>query len=73
MKGEQVMNSLRKQLNTKLSEKVKAQTYFTGGRLSSIIETKDNTKKEHEQDIVYLMNCPKESCEDNYIVYSGEG
>ena len=61
------MNPLKKQLNTKLPEKVKAQTYITGGRLSSIFQAKDNTKKEHEQGIVYHMNCPKELCEGNYI------
>ena len=67
LKGEHFMNSLRGQLYTKLPEKSKAQTYFTCGRLSSLFQSKDNTKKEDEQDIVYHLNCSKESCEDNYI------
>ena len=52
-------------------KKVKIQTCYNGRRLSSLLQIKDNTRKEHEHDIVYHVNCPEESCEDNYIGESG--
>ena len=49
---------MRNQLNTKLPEKVKIQTCYTGRRLSSRIRIKGKTKKEHG---------PEELCGDSYI------
>ena len=62
---------MRKQLNTKLPEKVKIQTCYTGRRLSSLIRIKGKTKKEHEHDIVCDVYSPEESCDDSFIGDSG--
>lgn len=51
-------------MNTRLPGKVKIQTCYTGRR---ILSSKLKNKKERENDIVYHVNYPEESCEDSYI------
>lgn len=58
-------------MNTKLLENFNIKTCCTGRRLSSLLQIKDNTKKEHEHYTFYHVNCPEESYEDSYIGVSG--
>ena len=67
-KEEQVVNSMRKQLNVVLPRNVKMRTCCTGKRLrSSSFKTKYRTKFNHEHDLIYHVKCPEESYTDDYI------
>ena len=46
-------------------------TKLPGRRLNSRFQIKDNSKKEHEHNIVYHVNCCQESYENNGIGGSG--
>ena len=70
-KGEQMVNSMRKQLNVVLARNVKIRTCYTGKRLSSCFKTKDRKKYDHEHDLVYQVKCPEGLCNDDYICESG--
>ena len=58
-KEEQVVDSMRKQLNVVLRFK------------SSRFKTKDRIKFDHEDDLIYHVKCPEESCTDDSIGESG--
>ena len=65
---EQVVNSMRKWLNVVLSRNVEIRTCYTGKRLSSCCKAKERMKFDHEQDLIYHVKCPEDSCTDDYIV-----
>ena len=66
-KGINIVNSVKWYVSTILPENVKVETAFTGKRLSSCFETKDRTKFEHQQHIIYQVKCSAENCSDDYI------
>ena len=66
-KREQVIKSVRKPIKRLLPSNIKVQVSFTGSKLSSCFNIKDETKFEHRNDIIYLGTCPETTCNDNYI------
>ena len=50
-----------------LPENVKAQTAFTGKRLSSCFKTKDGITFEHQHNITYQVKCSAENCSHDYV------
>ena len=71
LKREYVLNTIRKKLSTALPKKVQNKAFYTGRRLRSLFQVKNNTKKEQENDIVDHINCPEESFKHSYISESG--
>ena len=63
--------SLKRNLKSLLSSTVKAKIGFTGKKLSTSFQIKDQTKFEHKHDIIYLGTCPQDNCSENYIGESG--
>ena len=61
------MKSLKKQIRKLLPENVKAQVTYTGTKLDTCFNLKDQTKFEHKNDFIYYGKCPVEECPDNYI------
>ena len=46
--------------------KVKACIAYSGTKLSSMFQLKDQTNKHHQHDVVYYRKCPKEQCTKDY-------
>ena len=51
-KGMHIVNSMKRYVNKILPENAKAQTAFTGKRLSSCFKTKDGKQFEHQHNII---------------------
>ena len=67
-KGETLVRSLNKTIKSTIgTEQVKTQMVFKSQRLSSMFNVKDKTKKEHENNVVYKIECPDENCSETYI------
>ena len=58
-------------LKSLLPSTVKANIGFTGKKLSTCFQIKDQTKFEHKYDIIYLATCPEDNFSENYIGESG--
>ena len=54
-------------LKKKLPNNVKPQITYTGRKLGSLFQTKDQTIFEHKHDVIYHEKCPAENCVDDYI------
>ena len=70
-KGLHLTKSLKRNLKSLLCSTVKANIGFTGKKLSTCFQIKNQTKFEHKHDIVYLRTCPEDNCSENYIGESG--
>ena len=63
-----MVRSLNKTIKAAIgTEQVKTQMVFKSQRLSSMFNVKDKTKKEHENNVVYKIECPDENCLETYI------
>ena len=65
-KGLHLTKSLKRNLKSLLPSTVKSNIDFTGKKLSTCFQIKDQTKLEHKHDIIYLATFP----EDNFSVIS---
>ena len=59
--------SLKRNLKSLLPSTVKAKIGFTGKKLSTSFQIKDQTKFEHKHDIIYIGTCPQDNFSENYI------
>ena len=53
-------------MNKILPDKHKATLVYTGTKLVSNFNIKDITKKERKHDLVYIVKCPEETCNETY-------
>ena len=65
------LKSLKRNLKILLPSAVKVDIGFTGKKLSTCFQIKDQTKFEHKHDIIYLATCPEDNCSENYIEENG--
>ena len=65
-KGEKISKSINKSSTRVLSCNVKTYTTYSGTKLSSKFPLKDETKKDHQHDVVYYAKCPEEQCTEDY-------
>ena len=70
-KGLHLTRSLKRNLKSLLPSTVKANIGFTGKKLSTCFQIKDQTKFEHKHDIIYWATCPEDNCSENYIGENG--
>ena len=70
-KGLHLTKSLKRNLKSLLTSTVKANIGFTGKKLSTCFQIKEQTKFEHKYDIIYFATCPEDNCSENYIEESG--
>ena len=66
-KGEHLIKSMKKRTSKLLPPEIKTQVAYTGKKLSTCFNVKDQSKFEHQHDVVYYTDCPNEKCRENYI------
>ena len=66
-KGDYLIKSVKRNLKKILPNNVKPQITYTGRKLGSLFETKDQTIFEHKHDVICHGKCPAENCVDDYI------
>ena len=66
-RGNSLVKSLQKRLHNLLPNHINTQVTYTGKKLSTCFNIKEQTKCEHQHDIVYYGKCPEVDCTDNYI------
>ena len=54
-----------------LPPEIKMQVVYTGKKLSTCFNVKDQSKFDHQHGMVYYTDCPNETCRENYIGESG--
>ena len=65
-KGKKILKSMNKFLTRVLPCNVKTCTTYSGIKLSSKFQKKDQTKKDHQHDVVCYAKCPEEQCTEGY-------
>ena len=66
-RGNTLVKSLQKRLHNLLPNHINTQVTYTGKKLSTCFNIKDQTTSEHQHGITYHGKCPKVDCIDNYI------
>ena len=61
---------MKRRISKFLPPEIKRQVVYTGKKLSTCFNVKDQIKFEDQHDAVYYADCPNEKCRENYI---GEG
>ena len=62
---------MKKRISKLLSREIKTQVAYTGKKLSTCFNVKDQNKFQHQHDVVYYADCPNQKCRENYIGESG--
>ena len=70
-KGEHLIKSMKRRIPKLLPPEIKTQVAYTGKKLSTCFNVKDQSKFEHQHDVIYYAECPNEKCRENYIGESG--
>ena len=70
-KGEHLIKSMKRRISKLLPPEIKTQVAYTGKKLSTCFNIKDQSKFEHQHDVVYHADCPNEKCRENHIGESG--
>ena len=65
-KGEKILKSMNKFSIRVLPSNVKKCTTYSGTKLSSKFQLKDQTKKDHQYNVVYYAKCPEEQYLKDY-------
>ena len=70
-KGEKILKSINKFSTRVLPRNVKTCTTCSGTKLSSKLQLKDQTKKDHQNDVVCYAKCLEEQCTEDYTGETG--
>ena len=70
-KGENILKSMTKLSTRVLPCNAKTCAAYSGTKLSSKSQLKDQTKKDHQHDLVYYERCPEEQCTEDYTGETG--
>ena len=68
-KGDHLIKSMKRRIS--LSPEFKTQVTYTGKKLGTSFNVEDQSKFEQQHDMVYYVDCPNETCRENYIGESG--
>ena len=52
---------------------IQSKVVFQGTKLSDKFNIKDQVKKEHQHNLVYIVNCPSQACTQTYIGETARG
>ena len=66
-KGSNTIKALQKDLDRILPNNVNAKIVYTATKLGNKIFIKDQTRFEHNHDVIYSAQCPSPQCNENYI------
>ena len=72
-KGTYLIKFMKRNLKKILPNNLKPQITYTGRKLGSLFQTKDQTIFEHKHDVIYHGKCPAENCVDDYIGKTARG
>ena len=61
------LKSLRNTLKSVIPGNNKCKIIYTGTKLASKFNVKDNIRKEHKHDLIYKAQCPDLNCDETYI------
>ena len=64
-KGEKILKLMSKFSTRVLPFNLKTCTTYSATKLSSKFQLKDQTKKDHQHDVVYYAKCPQEQCTED--------
>ena len=64
---ETTVPSLARTLHKIIGDKVETKVVFNSTKLFNSFYVKDKTLKEHENNVVYKLQCPQENCYKTYI------
>ena len=70
-KGENILKSMTKLSTRVLPCNTKTCAVYSGTKLSSKFQLKDQTKKDHQHDLVYYEKCPEEQGTEDYTGETG--
>ena len=62
---------MKRRISKLLLPESKTQGTYTGQKLSTCFNVKDQSKLDHQHDLVYYADCPNETCREIYIGESG--
>ena len=62
---------MERRISKLLPPEIKTQVAYTGKKLSTCFNVKDQSTFAHPHDVVYYADCPNEKCRENYIGESG--
>ena len=70
-KGYSIVKTMNNSLKRISPDNVKTRFTFTGQKLSTKLQINDKTKDQHKHDLVYYSNCPKPTCNEDYLGETG--
>ena len=62
---------MKRRISELLPPEIKTQVTYTGKILRTYFNVKDQSKFDHQHDVVYYSDCPNGTCRENYINYIG--
>ena len=70
-KGEHLIKFMKRIISKLLPPEIKTQLAYTGKKLSTCFNVKDQSNFDHQHDVVYYADCPNEAFRENCIGESG--
>ena len=70
-KGENLIISMKRRISKLMPREIKTPLAYTGTKLSTCFNVKNQRKFEQQHDVLYYADCPNEKCRENYISESG--
>ena len=76
--GSLLVKFVKRSITKPLPKETQLEFGFTGSKLSTHFQGKDNAEFEHNHDVVHVRTCPENNCSNNYILeriidqYGGE-
>ena len=70
-KGEHLIKSMKRRISKLSPPEFKTQVTYTGKKLGTSFNVNDQSKFDHQHDVVYYVDCPNETCRENNIGESG--
>ena len=58
---------MKRRISKLLPPKINTQVAYTGKKISTRFNVKDQSKFEHQHYVVCYADCPNEKCRENYI------
>ena len=65
--GESILKDMKRSINSILPPSTSTKICFTSTKLAARFNIKDRTPTKHQNDIVYLAECPQPDCTSTYI------
>ena len=66
-KGKKLIKSLNNTLVNVLPEGHTTKIVYSGKKLGSYFNIKDQTKMQHQNNLIYFTECPENDCMENYV------